>query len=208
MTDNPLSRPFRRELALLLVLTPLFLIFMPHNLYVFGSAALGFLVYILIDARLTQPIIWRHHELPEHALAKSLRAVTLLTVPGLLLMLGLALYLGHDIHNRHFLPALGFYLLWALVQQTLFQVYLLGRLRVVLPGASDRLLAILTGTAYALVHLPQLWVTLATIPLGIVWAMIFVRYRQVWPLALSHALLATAFYFWILERDLVAELGL
>jgi len=208
MPDHSLRRRFRIELLLLLVLTPLFLLVMPHSMGVFAPAALTFLVYVLIDARFTQPRIWQQRLPKSGDLNKVLQGTALMTLPPFFLMLGLGFYLEHPILGPNLLGGFALYLVWALVQQTLFQVYLLGRLHVVFPQLNDKWLATINGSVYALVHLPNLWVTLLTLPLGILWTFLFIRYRKLWPLALSHALLATALYYWVLNRDLINELGL
>ncbi len=208
MSDHPLRRRFQLELLLLLILTPLFLLLMPHKLSVFLPVALLFLAYVLIDARFTQSRIWQHPCPGPQTTRKTLQYAALITLPPFILMLGLGIYLEHTILGPNLLLGFTLYLLWALVQQTLFQVYLLGRLKVVFPRFNDPWLAIINGSAYALVHLPYWWVVLGTWPLGILWTLLYIRYRTLWPLALSHALLATAFYAWLLNRDLIAELGL
>jgi hypothetical protein len=50
-----------------------------------------------------------------------------------------------------------FYLPWALLQQTLFQFHLLGRLRVLFPFASPVLLSVVDGVLYGMTHLPSGW---------------------------------------------------
>jgi membrane protease YdiL (CAAX protease family) len=208
MPDLSLRRRFQIELSLLLVLTPLFLLVMPHKMGVFAPTALAFLVYVLIDARFTQPQIWQQRTPEPQALKKAVQSTALITLPPFFIMLGLGMYLEHRILSPHLLQGMGLYLAWALVQQTLFQVYLLGRLHVIFPDASEYRLATINGLAYSLVHLPYLWVTVATLPLGFLWTLLYIRYRKLWPLALSHAMLATAFFYWVLNRDLIAELGL
>ena len=47
--------------------------------------------------------------------------------------------------------------------------------------------------------------TLATTVAGIVWTYVYYRYRVLSPLAFSHALLGTFFYYWIYGRDLAKE---
>jgi membrane protease YdiL (CAAX protease family) len=208
MSDHSLRRRFQIELLLLLVLTPLFLLIMPHRMSVFAPAALIFLVYVLIDAHFTQPRIWQQRTPEPGDLKKALQGTALITLPPFFIMLGLGIYLDHHILVPNLLQGMALYLFWALVQQALFQVYLLGRLHVLFPRISNTGLAAMNGLAYALVHLPYLWVTLGTLPLGIIWTLLFIRYRKLWPLALSHAMLATAFYYWVMNRDLIAELGL
>jgi len=110
--------------------------------------------------------------------------------------------------NLNFFAAVCLYLPWALLQQTLFQFYLLGRLRALLPFASPLFLSILNGIAYGLVHLPDMTVTAVTILGGIFWSYSYHRDRYVFPIAVSHALLGSTFYYWVLGRDLVRELYL
>jgi len=56
--------------------------------------------------------------------------------------------------------------------------------------------------SYALVHLPDVWTTLASAVAGIFWTVLYYRYRLLSPLALSHAILGSTFYYWIMGRDL------
>jgi hypothetical protein len=108
-----------------------------------------------------------------------------------------------------FFATLVLYLPWALVQQTLFQFYLLGRLRALLPYAHPFFLSILTGVLYGLVHLrgnlASVGVTAVTIIGGIFWSYSYYRDRYVLPLAISHALLGSTFYYWVYGRDLLRE---
>jgi hypothetical protein len=94
------------------------------------------------------------------------------------------------------LGTLGVYLPWALLQQTLFQRYLHGRWRALVPTAPG-LAAALTGLAYGAVHLPQWELALLTTAGGVAWSALYARDRLLLPLAGSHALLGTAFYAWV-----------
>jgi membrane protease YdiL (CAAX protease family) len=91
------------------------------------------------------------------------------------------------------------YLPWALLQQFLLQFYLLGRLLILLPAP---VAVFVTGIAYSLVHLPEVGVALATAPAGIFWTFLYRRDRVLLPLGLSHALVASTFYYWVCGRDL------
>ena len=64
----------------------------------------------------------------------------------------------------NFFLTLCFYLPWALLQQTLFQFYLLGRLRALLPFATPWMLSTINGVAYGLVHLPSGWLMTVVTP--------------------------------------------
>ena len=106
--------------------------------------------------------------------------------------------------NWHFLLACVLYLPWALLQQFIFQTYLLARLLALLPHGPAVLLA---GAAFSLVHFPRAPVMVGTAVAGVVWAATYARYRTLLPLAVSHALLGAALHYWIFGRDLARLWG-
>lgn len=105
-----------------------------------------------------------------------------------------------------FLVTLLFYIPWALVQQTLFQFYLLARWRALLPYASPLFLSIINGLLYGGVHLPEWPVAIVTMIGGMVWSYSYFRDRYVLPIAISHALLGATFYYWVYNVDLFANM--
>lgn len=107
--------------------------------------------------------------------------------------------------NWRILAAFGCYPPWAVMQQSLFQFYLLGRLLALFPKGQPMPAVIITGLCFSLVHLPDVWSSLATAVAGIVWTLIYYRYRLVLPLAFSHTALGSAFYCGIFGHDLAAE---
>jgi hypothetical protein len=100
-------------------------------------------------------------------------------------------------------PAIGLYFPWALLQQTLFQFYLQGRLRVALSSSSPLPAIALTGIGYALVHLPDLGIMAVTALAGLFWSALYSAFRVLSPLALSHAILGSTFYYWVYGEDLL-----
>ncbi|MFO7288061.1 MAG: CPBP family intramembrane metalloprotease [Gammaproteobacteria bacterium] len=93
------------------------------------------------------------------------------------------------------------YLPWALLQQFVFQFYLLGRLLALVPVNAA---IALTASAFAAVHYPRAPVMVVTLVAGAVWAVLYRRFRSLLPLAVSHALLGAALHYWVFGRDLVA----
>jgi hypothetical protein len=77
--------------------------------------------------------------------------------------------------NYHLPVAFFLYLPWALLQQFLFQFYLLGRLLTLFPAP---LSVVATGMAYSFVHLPDIGVTLAAAVAGIFWTFLYRRLRS------------------------------
>jgi hypothetical protein len=214
------------ELLTLALLTGLFLAFAPDNYHntgtYFGLALVAFGL-VAFGRTETRERIWGPPESPAFDRVRRCTVnMSMFTIPpiALFLILGLAQrYVWPSIQfedvpkpitpmvSLHFLAALVIYPLWAMLQQTLFQFYLLGRLRALLPFASPLLLSTLNGFAYGLVHLPSGYLlTLVTILGGIVWSYSYYRDRYVFPIALSHGLLATTFYYWIIGRDVLGEM--
>jgi len=206
------------ELAILAVLTALFLYWAPRNtvLYV-GMALIGFAL-IGFNAKETRDRIWGPPASPEFDRVRRCAVnMLILTVPPVIVFLIFGLVARHyklwwladeasPMFSLHFFIAVALYLPWAMLQQTLFQFYLLGRLRVLLPFAPPLMLSVINGFAYGLVHLPEIPVTAVTIIGGIFWSYSYHTDRYVVPIAVSHAVLGSTFYYWVYGRDLIAEL--
>lgn len=207
-----------RELGTLGILTGLFLFCFPHRpLLVEIGLALLALVLLALNAGFTRNEIWRQFPVSgtkEARLRACLLRVGLVTLGVVAVLLGIGGAIGYAEHGRrsllermangHLIVALLVYFPWALVQQVLLQFYLLGRLRTLWPA---RIAVLATGLSFALVHLPDVWVTAGTATAGIWWAALYLRYRVLIPLALSHAVLGVTFYYWVYGRDPIAELS-
>ena len=108
--------------------------------------------------------------------------------------------------NPYFFITLILYVPWALLQQNLFQFYLMGRLRALLPFASPFLLAFINGILYGAVHLTDWRVAPVTMIGGVIWSYSYHRDRYVLPIAMSHAVLGSTYYYWVLNHDLLQSL--
>jgi membrane protease YdiL (CAAX protease family) len=79
------------------------------------------------------------------------------------------------------------YAIWAFLQQFLLQIFFLQRL---LRLVSSRRRAIaLTVAIFAFAHLPNPLLTIATVAWGLTACLLFLRYRNLIPLGIAHALL-------------------
>ena len=102
--------------------------------------------------------------------------------------------------NWHVLIAIALYFPWALLQQYIFQHYLLARLLQLVPLP---LAVALTAAAFSSVHFPR-WPVMAVVLIaGIAWSLIYQRWRTLLPLACSHAVLGAALHYWVFGRDLL-----
>ena len=213
MDKSNLKSRLRFELLALIILTIVFLVLFPQRpTYVDVAMALFALLLLSLNVSFTKTVVWGQFP-PTDRKKDRIRACTvsvlMMTLPLIAGCLGAGMAIGYSSHgwdgaldrvsNWHILVVICLYVPWALLQQTLFQFYLLGRLLSLFPSG----LAIpCTGIAYGLVHLPDFWITLATAASGIVWTYLYYRYRVLTPLALSHAALGSTFYYWVYGRDL------
>ena len=194
------------ELVTLAILAPLFLYFAPRNVGLYATAAVLFFGFVVIGAIKQRERIW---PAPTRAwrerLSRSMGVMFAVTAPTVLLFYAWSLWMGYRVSFENLLLAFCLYFPWALLQQSIFMIYLLGRLRTTLPSASPPLLATLNGMAYGLVHLPDKVLALVTLIAGTVWSYAYLRDRQLLPVALSHAVLGSTFYYFVGARDLYQD---
>jgi hypothetical protein len=208
-----LKRRLLAELLSLGMFTIIFLVVFPkRSIYIDGLLATIALCLILWNARFTKTCVWGQFPLRDDLRTRVRRSYTLAGTFTLLVVLAfaaIAFTLGYRelgweggwarLSNSHLPMAFLLYLPWALLQQFLFQFYLLGRFLSLLPAS---VAVVATGTVYSLVHLPEVTVALASAPAGIFWTFLYRRDRLLLPLGLSHALIASTFYYWVYGRDL------
>jgi hypothetical protein len=211
--EQSLKRRLLAELLILAVLTIIFLvIFTKRSICLDGLLAIFALSLVGWNARFTKHSVWVQFPLRDDLRTRVRRSYTLagtFTIPVILAFAATGLILGYRelgwegawarLSNWHLPVALLLYLPWALLQQFLFQFYLFGRLLCLLPAP---VAVAATGMAYSLVHLREVGVALASAPAGIFWTFLYLRDRLLLPLGLSHALLASTFYYWVYGRDL------
>ncbi len=197
MTDSLAGVPARLrgriklELVVLALATVVFLLCAPKNTLLYTVLAVLFLIYIALGARFTYRVIWSSRVSDSLSAWKYTAAWT---APVLLGFVAMVIVQKSDVKPVDIAFVLPAYFLWALVQQTLFQFYLLGRLRVIFSHWPAWLLCGVNGLAYGLVHFPDYRLILLTVPAGFLWSYCYLRFRALLPLACSHACLAVGYY--------------
>jgi membrane protease YdiL (CAAX protease family) len=86
-----------------------------------------------------------------------------------------------------FVRRYGAYAVWATVQQIILQCFFLSRSLRLLSNATAA--AALSAVLFAVAHLPNPILTLITLIFGLASCLFFIRYRNLWPLAIAHAIL-------------------
>ena len=101
--------------------------------------------------------------------------------------------LASNLHTLHrpsgliqWVLAFGGYTIWSLAQQFLLQGYFLARLVRLLPSAT--LAAVAAAVIFAIAHLPNPILTLLTLLWGLAACLVFLKARNLWTLAMAHAI--------------------
>ena len=114
-------------------------------------------------------------------------------IVGLALILAaVATWAAATLHTLHhpgtpvrWVMTFGGYAVWALAQQLLLQGYFLARALRLIPNANAA--ALLAAAVFALAHLPNPVLTPLTLVWGLTACLLFIRSRNVYPLAIAHA---------------------
>jgi hypothetical protein len=146
-THEPLQR--RRaalELAVLAVAAPLFLVLVlvpSRPVLVDAGLAMLALVFIALGRHETRRCVWSDHP-PESVRLRADRVLVAATLAALVLAGAAGLDAGREVDGMvaaAFLATVALFVPWAWLQHAMFQFYLLGRLRLLLHGADDLLVA-------------------------------------------------------------------
>ena len=96
----------------------------------------------------------------------------------------------HPLYKGDFKHIAG-YVLWTVYQQFLLNDYFMPRL--IRITASERVAVMLAGVLFAAAHLPNLWLTVATLAWGTISTALFLKYRNIYGLGLAQGLLGLTF---------------
>jgi hypothetical protein len=116
-------------------------------------------------------------------------------LPAVLTVMAAGVFIARTFGTYHSLYQadlrhVGGYILWTLYQQFLLQGYFMPRMT---RAISSNAAISVTGTLFAIAHLPNLWLTVATLVWGTVSCALFRRYKSLYVLGIAQGLLGLCF---------------
>jgi uncharacterized protein len=164
-------------------------------------AILGWVVYI-VHRHIQVPGILRYWGFR----TDNFKKVVWMVLPFALVSVALFLITGHVQGTMnitwHVIPLLLLYPLWGTIQQFLMIGLVAGNLRELKGGGLNQLVIVLaTAVLFAVVHFPDVWLTLGTFVLALFYGYIYLRQRNVYVLGILHGWLGALFYYTVVNRD-------
>jgi len=155
------------------------------NVVLYGFVVLMMLLAVIINRSCSLVKIFKNIK---HY--KTSQAYGLILFPSFVILI--ALLAWHPISLVAY-KNLHFYFIWAVIQQ-LFLGYVLAE-KVFYARSKDKITAsLMAALVFSLLHLPSVSLFLLTFSAGFFWAMAWLTFKRVIPLAISHAVLALSFY--------------
>ncbi|KAA6460922.1 CPBP family intramembrane metalloprotease [Acidobacteria bacterium AB60] len=187
-------------LILLVIWTP-----RPWQWPLWGLASISLIAVIAVSYEGMRPM-----GLCTRNLVRSLWAV------GLAMMVALfAVVIAMRMHTlqlasspRWALEHYGVYAIWAGVQQLILQCFFLSRSLRLLGNATAA--AAVSAGLFAIAHLPNPFLTLVTLFCGLASCLFFLHYKNLWPLAMAHAILGIVIAITIpgpLDHNMMVGIG-
>ena len=140
----------------------------------------------------------REYGLTTDGLRSSTIATLVVFLVGSVICMVLALARGGLVLVPSMMIVALLYPIWGLLQQLLVQAMVVRNLA---PHTSRPVVVVVAAILFGAVHLPDPTLTVATGVLGGVLTVIFLRWRNTWPLGVCHGWLGVLFYYWVLHRD-------
>jgi hypothetical protein len=176
------------ELGVIVTLTTIFLLLFPKRNPLLDVALACFaLICLGLSAGYTRKIVWGASPAPvsKNRTRRCVVVTFWLTASAAILLFTIGGFIAYydggwpAVAGRLFNPkipvAFCCYLPWALMQQTLLQFYLLGRLLALFPKRVAFLPMMITGICFGLVHLPDVWTASVVVVAGTVWSSLYYR---------------------------------
>lgn len=107
----------------------------------------------------------------------------------------------------HFLPVFMLYPVWGLIQQFMMTGLISGNLKAMKSIRFDNYqIVLVTSLLFSLAHYPDGFLMIFTFIMQCMFTIVFLRWKNIWPLGLYHGWIATFLLYYVLGRDLWIEL--
>lgn len=165
------------------------------------AACIIWMAYILYRIK-TNPGIPAYWGFRKEGFRSSLRWIGPVSLLALGAFIAVGILRETLVFNWHILPIMILYPLWGTIQQFLI-IGLIARNMEDWEGRRIGHVAIvaMSSVVFSIVHFPSIPLVAATALLAIGYAIIYLRYRNLWILGLFHGWLGCFFYFFVLGRD-------
>lgn len=120
------------------------------------------------------------------------------------LMFGYVKLQHYNIANPNMFIAMLLYPIWGIVQQFIVMNFVLNDLQKF--KLNKFLIILVSALAFGLIHLPDVKLFAATFVAGLVFSAIYIKHQNLWPLGITHGLLASMLYYWVLNQDPIQQI--
>lgn len=113
-----------------------------------------------------------------------------------------AILMKYPLWNGHIVYSLLTYPFWGVIQQFLVMSLCAGNLKDMKSLHIKNIYIVFpVALLFSIVHFPSLLLVLGTFFLGIFYCIVFLKYRNLYPLGVFHGIIGAFFYFYVLNRD-------
>jgi len=117
------------------------------------------------------------------------------------------LVVNHTKFSRNILISVVVYPVWGLAQQFLFISLIAGNLKNFQRIKFNEFqIVAFTSILFCFVHFPNPCLMIPTFFMAIFFAMMFLKYKNIYPLAIFHGVVGAVFYYFVLNEDPLAEM--
>jgi len=202
MDPGTSARPNWREVAAAVCTGVLHLAFKSvglHGTFVL-IAGLGWAAFVIRRAS-TQRGILLEWGFRADNLLRAFGVAAFLSLPAFVAMALIPEKPGNLQFCSRVLPLLVLYPVWGVIQQFLVQGLVVRNVTMTRLGSIRPLVVIAGASLFALVHVPQIPLMVATFAMGVLFVPLYLAYHNLWPLGVFHGWLGAMFYAWVLHQD-------
>ncbi|MBN1597825.1 MAG: CPBP family intramembrane metalloprotease [Bacteroidales bacterium] len=130
-----------------------------------------------------------------------------LIIVSIIVTLVYGVYNDTIILSWHILPVLCLYPVWGIFQQYLMLALITHNISSLMNiNVTKTVIVLLTSTIFCLVHYPNFFLMIFTFFMEAIFIIVYMKWKNLWALGIAHGWIATFLLYYVLGRDLWAEL--